>query len=225
MPDALAERFSHLSLPDLLILMSLGEFAPPVSVFVFFYFFFVVHIFFSLIVLHPIHTLFMLWRLPSKFGDYSHDWYSDIHIRLKKQHWLADFFASTKHRSRFRSLRWDSRNSQWKAEPSGCLHFLMMNGCGFFPTYIFHQFGMVTSLHLIFFTGFRRLVHDWISFQKQVPQVQKRISPTIFTNIPFGSRNHHKKTYQFNGTTLNLSKTTMQKMVVSINWMMNRTNL
>ena len=57
MPDALAEPFSHMSLPDLLILMSLGEFAPPFSVFVCFsYVFCGSYLFFS----HS-YTPTMLW--------------------------------------------------------------------------------------------------------------------------------------------------------------------
>ena len=69
MPDALAEPFSHMSLPDLLILMSLGEFAPPVSVFVCFsYVFCGSYLFFS-----RSYTLCALTNLPSKFGDCSYD--------------------------------------------------------------------------------------------------------------------------------------------------------
>ena len=80
--------FSLVSLPDWLISMSLGKFAPPVSVFVFF----VVHISFS-----RIHTLlYALTNLPSKFGDYSYDSLTFIPVFIFST--LADFFASKRNR-------------------------------------------------------------------------------------------------------------------------------
>ena len=214
-------RTSHMSLPDLLTLIRPGVNLLHLSrcLCVFLCFFFGSYLFLSHCFAPHSYALYALTSLPSKFADYSYDWHSDIHTRLEKQRWLADFFASTKHRSRFESYDETPEIPNERRNLRAVFTSSWWMVVDFFPPIcIFHQFGRVTSLHLFFFTGFRWLVHGWISFQKQVLQVQKRDFTTIFTNIPFGSRNHHKKS-SIQGNHLESPKPTMYKWLFqSIGW-------
>ena len=172
MPDALAERATCLSQICLPWFVQEWICSTCLGVCVFFYVFFGSYLFLSHCFAPHSYALYALTSLPSKFADYSYDWHSDIHTRLKKQRWLADFFASTKHPSRFESYDETPEIPNERRNLRAVFTSSWWMVVDFFPPiYIFHQFGRVTSLHLFFFTGFRRLVHDWISFQKQVPQV------------------------------------------------------
>ena len=118
---------------------------------------------------------------------------------------LADFFASTKIALIFTSYdgTFGLSSSWW---------WMLVD---FFSTDIFHQFGRVKSL---------QVVGAWLDFiPKTSPASPKKtiwrpFFMTIFTNIPFGRRNNHKKS-SIQGNHLESLKPTMYKWS-AINWMM-----
>ena len=115
---------------------------------------------------------------------------------------LADFCRINENRPHFHISRWDL----WT------VFILVMNACGFFSTYIFHQFGRVKSL---------QVVGAWLDFiPKTSPASPKKGVHDNFHEhtVPFGSRHHHKKSL-IQENHLESPKPTMYKWS-AINWMM-----
>ena len=195
MPDALAEPFSHMSLPDLLILIRPGVNLLHLSrcLRVFSYVLIVVHISFSLI-----HTLFTLWQtylvsLGTAVMTLRHS-YSCF---FSNAGW--SFSASKTNRLWFDHESYDGTLEKGKAS------FLLKTNCwdlwavenpcddfffGFFPTNL--------EWWRVFIWFFYGGLGGWLmtGFQKQVPEVPCSDFTTIFTHVhtyQVGSRNHHKQ--------------------------------
>ena len=223
MPDALAERFCHLSLPDLLILIRPGvnllHLSPCLCVFSY------VILCGSHLFLSHSYTPTMLWpTYLVTLGNCSYDFIRHSYGRFFLKT-LADFCFRIKDSSP--PVVWPgigpdgtSRNSPWKSEVAErrrffkriagtffcCFQILVMIFfCGLCPPI----WNGETSSSDFFTVFFRWLVRDWIS---KTTSPLHRLHDHFHANIPFEIlvvETITKKIHQFNGTTLNPSKTTM----------------